>query len=140
MEGILPALLFAMNLCQPFSWSIDGGHFLSLVQCWYYVCGLNVHRSYLVWTAFIAMSQRRNQRLLLESVVVLPPHGIQLETRRGLPFMSLSTTRQFIPLAILHDMIINEGLKGWDVRFYLATIQCVGDGGFNLNIVFEVSE
>lgn len=54
--------------------------------------------------------------------------------------MCLSTTRQFIPLAILHDMIINEGLKGWDVRYYLAAIWRAGNGGFSLGIAFEVSE
>jgi phosphatidylinositol glycan class H protein len=54
--------------------------------------------------------------------------------------MCFSTTHRFIPLSNLNDMIINEGLKGWDVRYYLAVIKHVGGGGFAINIAFEVSQ
>ncbi|KAF8212363.1 hypothetical protein K438DRAFT_1806405 [Mycena galopus ATCC 62051] len=77
-------------------------------------------------------------QLLFESVVVIPPHGIQLETHRGLPgFPPLTVTRQFIPLASLQDFVIHEGLSGWNVRYYLAAIRLSEDGEYQVHVAFE---
>ena len=60
-----------------------------------------------------------------ESLLVFPTLGIQLETHRGHPLIprSLFTTRRFVPLSALQDVVIHEGLRGWNVRFYLALLQ-----------------
>ncbi|KAJ7905370.1 hypothetical protein B0H14DRAFT_2660003 [Mycena olivaceomarginata] len=77
-------------------------------------------------------------QLLFESVVVIPPHGIQLETHRGLPwFPPFTVTRQFIPLASLQDFIIHEGLSGWNVRYYLAAIRLSEAGDYQVHVAFE---
>jgi len=75
--------------------------------------------------------------LQLESVILLPPHGIQFETHRGLFCMSLATTRRFIPLSTLRDVVINEGLRRWDVRYYLAAIRQNVHGELGLEVAFE---
>lgn len=74
-----------------------------------------------------------------ESVVVLPSLGLQLETQRGLPFVPLFTSRRFIPLTALRDFVINEGLHGWSVRYYLAIIQESPNGNITIDVPFEVS-
>jgi len=77
-------------------------------------------------------------QVLFESVVVLPPHGIQLETHRGLPWFSpLVVKRQFIPFASLRDFVIHEGLRKWDVRYYLAAIKLSDSGDFQVHVAFE---
>ncbi|KAJ6547444.1 hypothetical protein B0H19DRAFT_268377 [Mycena capillaripes] len=77
-------------------------------------------------------------QVLFESVVVIPPHGIQLETHRGLPWFSpFSVTRQFIPFASLRDFVIHEGLRRWNVRYYLAAIELSQSGDFQVHVAFE---
>jgi len=83
-----------------------------------------------------------------ESVLAIPPWGVQLETHRGVLLPSgralvRSVTRRFIPLDATVDVIINEGLRGWNIRYYLAVLQRVKDPGedeeqFRLNVIFEV--
>jgi len=66
-------------------------------------------------------------QVLFESVVVVAPHGIQLETHRGFPPSTvLSVSRRFIPASSLNDFVINEGLRRWSVRYYLVAIQKIG--------------
>lgn len=75
----------------------------------------------------------------LESVVVIPPHGLQLETRRGISSaMQVLTSRKFIPAIYLQDFVINEGLRRWDVRYYLVAIHHCGRGEVKLDVAFEV--
>ncbi|PFH50681.1 hypothetical protein AMATHDRAFT_144517 [Amanita thiersii Skay4041] len=64
-------------------------------------------------------------QILSESVVLLPSLGIQLETCRGFPLFHkpFSIRREFIPMSSLEDVIINEGLRRWDVRYYLAFLR-----------------
>ncbi|KAJ7470652.1 hypothetical protein FB451DRAFT_1136043 [Mycena latifolia] len=77
-------------------------------------------------------------QVLFESVVVIPSHGIQLETHRGLPWFSpLIVTRRFIPFASLRDFIIHEGLSGWNVRYYLAAVRVSRSGDSQLHIAYE---
>lgn len=38
----------------------------------------------------------------------------------------------------LQDVIINEGLTGWNVRFYLAAVKKHPVTGFSLDVMFEV--
>ncbi|KAF9053555.1 hypothetical protein BDZ89DRAFT_284236 [Hymenopellis radicata] len=83
----------------------------------------NQHSSWKWWLAlsflmilFLSQASGRS-----ESIIVFPGHGIQLETRNGFEKMS-ATTRRFIPLTVIRDVIINEGLYGWNVRYYLAVM------------------
>lgn len=75
-----------------------------------------------------------------ESVILLPPHGIQLETYRGLYFLSpLFSTRRFVPSTTLDGAIINEGLSGWNVLYYLALVQRSHSQTYEMEVVFRVS-
>lgn len=47
--------------------------------------------------------------------------------------------RRFIPLTTLQDVVINEGLRRWDVRHYLATIKQVGPKSSMVEAAYEVS-
>ncbi|GLB35058.1 putative GPI-GlcNAc transferase complex, PIG-H component [Lyophyllum shimeji] len=86
--------------------------------------------------SFAYLWSRCNQ-VLHESVIIFPPHGIQLETHRGFPGLCLSITRRFIRLKVLQDVVIHEGLKGWDVRYYLAAIKHAESGTFALEIAYQ---
>ncbi|KAJ7219164.1 hypothetical protein GGX14DRAFT_434848 [Mycena pura] len=80
----------------------------------------------------------QSTQVLFESVIVIPPHGIQLETHRGLPWFSpLIVERQFIPLEQLQDFVIHEGLQKWNVRYYLAAIRLSGSADFQVHVAFE---
>ncbi|KAG5727621.1 hypothetical protein E4T56_gene12308 [Termitomyces sp. T112] len=50
----------------------------------------------------------RCRQVLHESVIVIPAHGIQLETHRGLPGLRLFASRRFIGLTALQDVVIHE--------------------------------
>jgi phosphatidylinositol glycan class H protein len=66
----------------------------------------------------------RVTQVLHESLLVFPTLGIQLETHRGHPlFPTLSTTHHFIPLSALEDVVLHEGFRRWDVRYYLAALK-----------------
>ena len=71
--------------------------------------------------------------------MVLHTLGLQLETQRGLPSVPLFLSRRFIPLATLQDFVINEGLHGWSVRYYLAVVQESRNGDITIDVPFEVS-
>ena len=47
--------------------------------------------------------------------------------------MPLHVNRVFIPLESTHDVVINEALRCWNVRYYLAILQAG-----QLHVVFEV--
>lgn len=77
--------------------------------------------------------------ILLESVVILPPHGIQLETHRGfLNDWSIHSTKRFIPSARLLDVVINEGIKGWNVLYYLVVVKIDTAQISSLEVAYEV--
>jgi phosphatidylinositol glycan class H protein len=73
-----------------------------------------------------------------ESVVVLSPHGVQLETHYGFPSIPLMVSRRFIPTISLQDFVVIEGLHHWNVRYFLAVIKRSESGGFSLEPVYEV--
>ena len=72
-----------------------------------------------------------------ESVLLFPPHGIQLETHRG-PFGPLFASRKFIPSDYFLDIIMNEGLRRWNVRYYLAAMVESPEHNLKLVVAFEV--
>ncbi|KAI0810913.1 hypothetical protein BC629DRAFT_1281118 [Irpex lacteus] len=76
-------------------------------------------------------------QILWESVFAVPYIGIQLETHRGLPNMPLFVSRRFIPAIYLQDFIVNEGLRRWNVRYYLAAIQEGSGGKTTLEVAYE---
>jgi phosphatidylinositol glycan class H protein len=85
---------------------------------------------YLIWT--------KCTQVLFESVIVIPPHGIQLETHRGFPpSRVLFVSRRFIPMFALQDFVINEGLRRWDVRYYLTAIQKTKPNTIVLEVAYE---
>lgn len=53
--------------------------------------------------------------------------------------MPLFAHRRFVPLASLQDFIINEGLWGWNVRYYLAAIHYSQQDTLSLRVAYEVS-
>ncbi len=73
-----------------------------------------------------------------ESVLVLPPYGVQLETHRGLPSLPLFVSRRFIPLTEVQEVLINEGLRRWDLRYYLAVLYSPRQGEQRLAVAYEV--
>ncbi|KIY50973.1 hypothetical protein FISHEDRAFT_37811 [Fistulina hepatica ATCC 64428] len=76
-------------------------------------------------------------QVLSESVIVLPPHGIQLETHKGIGNLRLSSIRRFIPTDDLHDVVINEGLRRWNVHFYLAALMGNPSHEYSLRVAYE---
>ncbi|EPQ58195.1 hypothetical protein GLOTRDRAFT_72347 [Gloeophyllum trabeum ATCC 11539] len=79
----------------------------------------------------------RCSQVLWESVISIPPHGIQLETHKGYPSMPLYAVRRFIPSGSLKDFIINEGLQRWNVRYYLSAIRRTSCGAFTMEIAYN---
>jgi len=80
---------------------------------------------------------RKVTQVLWESVLVLPSYGIQLETHRGLPSLPLFVSRRFIPLTKVRDVLINEGLRRWDVRYYLAIHYYPRRGEQRLEVAYQ---
>jgi phosphatidylinositol glycan class H protein len=79
----------------------------------------------------------RVTQVLWESALVLPPYGVQLETHRGLPSLPLFVSRRFIPLTEVQEVLINEGLRRWDVRYYLAVLYSPREGEQRLAVAYE---
>lgn len=71
-------------------------------------------------------------------MVIFPSLGLQLETHRGIAGISLLAARKFIPWSSLEDFLINEGLRGWNVRYYLVAINRTTQGALQLEVAFEV--
>lgn len=69
--------------------------------------------------------------------MILPPHGIQLETHRG--FSNQWSSKRFIPSARLADVVINEGIKGWNVFYYLVAVEMDASRDSSLEVAYEVS-
>jgi len=76
-----------------------------------------------------------SSNVLWESVVVYPPNGLQLETCRGFTFLPI-LSRKFIPNIFVKDVLINEGLHRWSVRYYLALLVNPGDR-YELVVAFK---
>ncbi len=72
-------------------------------------------------------------------MVVIPHHGLQLETHRGFPPFVFFSSKRFVARKILQDVILNEGLRQWDVRYYLAAIRQTGPKSYALDVAYEVS-
>ncbi|KIO04160.1 hypothetical protein M404DRAFT_998944 [Pisolithus tinctorius Marx 270] len=80
----------------------------------------------------------RCSQVLYESVLVFPTLGIQLETHRGHPWLgSLSVSRQFIHVSCLEDFVIHEGLRRWNVRYFLAAIKRSSNSPVSFCVAFE---
>ena len=76
---------------------------------------------------------------LSESVVVFPSLGLQLETHRGFSGISFLASRTFVPWSSLEDFLINEGIRGWDIRYYLVAITRTSQDAVKLEVGFEAS-
>ncbi|EIW60056.1 uncharacterized protein TRAVEDRAFT_164502 [Trametes versicolor FP-101664 SS1] len=94
---------------------------------------------YAVFTAVVVLFHLYSHltNLLWESVVILPSLGIQLETHRGFLGFPLFAARRFIPWSSLEDFLINEGIRGWDIRYYLVALHRTQQGALKLDVAFE---
>lgn len=72
-------------------------------------------------------------------MVILPSLGVQFETHKGFAGISLLAARKFISWASLEDFLINEGLHGWNVRYYCVAVSRTPQGSPQLEVAFEVS-
>ena len=72
-----------------------------------------------------------------ETVIVLPSKDLQLEVHRGLPGLPMFVERRVILASAISAVIINEGLYGWNVRYYLAVLTKV-DETQSLYVLYEV--
>ena len=70
-------------------------------------------------------------------MIVLPSKDLRLEVHRGLPGRPMFVERQVIPASTISTIIINEGLHGWNVRYYLAVLTKVGETQI-LHVLYEV--
>ncbi|BEJ15521.1 hypothetical protein CspHIS471_0501260 [Cutaneotrichosporon sp. HIS471] len=66
-------------------------------------------------------------RVLYQSVTPLPGLGVQLATVRGFGLGPKSTARRFVPLDDISTVIIHEGLRRWNVRYYLGVVRKRGN-------------
>ena len=73
----------------------------------------------------------------IETVIVLPSKDLHLEVHRGLLGRSMFVERRVIPASTISAVIINEGLYGWNVRYYIAVLAEV-DGVQSLHVLYEV--
>lgn len=90
------------------------------------------------WLIFYHMSHWTLNFPYTESVVILPSLGVQFETHKGFAGISLLAARKFVPWASLEDFLINEGLYGWNVRYYSVAINRTPQGSLQLEVAFEV--
>ncbi|KAI9145596.1 GPI-GlcNAc transferase complex, PIG-H component-domain-containing protein [Paraphysoderma sedebokerense] len=65
-----------------------------------------------------------------ESLLLLPPLGLQITTH----YHFNRTKSKFITTDRIMEIIINEGIKLWEIRFYLAVIV---EGEDKLIVLFE---
>ena len=68
---------------------------------------------------------------------MLPSKDVQLEVHRGLGSRPIFVERRVIPASTISAVIINEGLYGWNVRYYLAVLTRV-DETQSLHVLYEV--
>jgi len=92
----------------------------------------------ILWGAYILARTLCVPKHFAESVVAFPAMGIQLETHRGFPPIVFAVSRTFIPLSVMHDVLVNEALRRWDVHFYLAVLSNSESGMPHLGVAFPV--
>lgn len=91
---------------------------------------------------------RTVRRPSAESILAIAGLGLQLSTTRGIVLsiptrsaplrIPLSTSRLFLPLNSISDVVINEGIYGWTIIYYLVIIQDDGNGPVKLRVGFPV--
>jgi len=104
--------------------------------CWQWVIRGSPFLSSVLILVLVLIIYTQCTQVLWESVIVFPATGIQFETHKGILGRPLFVSRKFISLSTLSDVIINEGLRGWDVRYYLAALTKDGDS-VKLQVAYE---
>ncbi|VDB82798.1 unnamed protein product [Peniophora sp. CBMAI 1063] len=79
----------------------------------------------------------RCTRVLYESIIAIPSLGVQFETHRGTSLFTWSVKRTFVSLAELDDLILNEALYGWNVRYYMAALYRTEGREIRLHVAYE---
>ncbi|GMK56029.1 hypothetical protein CspeluHIS016_0210850 [Cutaneotrichosporon spelunceum] len=79
------------------------------------------------FTLALALTLASCWRVRYQSVTPLAGLGIQLATARGFGVGPKSTERKFVPLDDISTVIIHEGLRRWNVRYYLGVVKKRGD-------------
>ncbi|TFK42693.1 hypothetical protein BDQ12DRAFT_676642 [Crucibulum laeve] len=108
--------------------------FISLLLAWLWAKG--IWNTWIISAVAFMVIWFKGSQVICETAIVLPPHGIQLETHRGFPSVPLTITRRFIPFVALRDVVINEGLRRWNVNYHLLAISDSGKG-YGLDLFFE---
>jgi len=75
-------------------------------------------------------------QVVYESIVILPPHGVQLETHRGFHSWAFAS-RRFLHRDDLRGVFINEGLRTWNVYYYLAFVRVDSKDHCTIDVGFE---
>ena len=68
-----------------------------------------------------------------ESFLIIRALGVQTTTRMRFPLLSHS---RFIPASQIDDVLLYEGIKGFEVRYYLAVVI---HGEETVEVVFPVN-
>ncbi|WVF65334.1 hypothetical protein IAT40_000060 [Kwoniella sp. CBS 6097] len=95
----------------------------------------------MVCTSFLVLYTRRKCNVVLyECVTPIPGIGIQLSVVRGVSLPSpihpksvkhrilirLSTSHTMVPLSEISTVILNQGLSGFGVKYYLGIVKAEG--------------
>ncbi|KAL4076918.1 hypothetical protein V8B97DRAFT_2021604 [Scleroderma yunnanense] len=120
------------------AWSwIDLCFPLFLAFFWSKIRG-NIVSSFLIGAVFVVAMYFRCNQVLYESVLVFPTLGIQLETHRGHPSLEpFFVSRRFAHASSLEDFVIHEGLRRWNVRYFLAAFNRSSNGTISIHVAFE---
>jgi hypothetical protein len=87
----------------------------------------------------LAKSTNNRYSLFAESVTVLPSKDLQLEVHRGLAGYPMYVERRMIPASQISAVIINEGLCGWNVRYYLAILTKINETQ-SMHVLYEARD
>lgn len=118
--------------------SVTSPVYLAVFCYWSWVSNSLLSRIALALLCFIVIFSHANT-VLWESIIAIPPFGFQIEVHRGLPWSSwtFASARSFIPFEHCQQIIINEGFRGWHVRYYLAVVRQAQPERTTLEVVYE---
>ncbi|OCH95036.1 hypothetical protein OBBRIDRAFT_768641 [Obba rivulosa] len=117
------------------SWA-DAGILLCIAVTWPLLSDSYVNAAVAAVSGLLYLYLRCTQ-VLWESVIALPSLGLQFESHRGLPSIPLTVSRRFIPLSRLQDFVINEGIYGWNIRYYAVALHHSDQAALKLDVAFE---
>lgn len=125
-------------ICNTTTWSWVDPCFPLFVALFWPKIRASVVFSILTSAVLVVALWFRCNQVLYESVLVFPTLGIQLETHRGHPSLEpFFVSRRFIHSSCLDDCVIHEGLRRWNVRYFLAAFKRSSSGAISIHVAFE---